>query len=300
MINDLEQGGLKVPDVESFSKALKLIWIKKLLDPLNSSAWKCMLVDDLEHFGGDKILCLPITGFFKDKNVSGFWKEIFNIWASVQLFHTTTPESLLAQPIFLNKCIKIDNSTIFKPSWIVHDVIYVNDLVNARGKIKSFADFIADFNVNCSLLEYNSVISAIPRQWRKQINEYGEKLFEVRSKDLKFIKSQRKITQYFYKKIIKSKIDEPKGTHDKWERDLECIMDPETWEQYHYLPYLETCESKIQTLQFRITNRIFFTNTMLMKRKLLEHEQCSFCLAQRETLLHLFMDVIGSSAYGHV
>ena len=40
MINDFSEGGLKMIDIESFNKSLKSSWIKKYLDPENSSSWK--------------------------------------------------------------------------------------------------------------------------------------------------------------------------------------------------------------------------------------------------------------------
>ena len=46
-------------------------------------------------------------------------------------------------------------------------------------------------------------------------------------------------------------------------------------------PFIETDDSKLQTLQFRINH----TNTFLMKIKIKESEQCTFCHSARETLI---------------
>ena len=40
MIKDFSEGGLKMIDIQSFNKSLKSSWIKKYLDPENSSSWK--------------------------------------------------------------------------------------------------------------------------------------------------------------------------------------------------------------------------------------------------------------------
>ena len=42
IIDPYETGGLKMPQVESFCKALKMAWINKLLDPLNIALWKTL------------------------------------------------------------------------------------------------------------------------------------------------------------------------------------------------------------------------------------------------------------------
>ena len=43
MINDYAEGGLKMIDIQSFSKALKATWIRKYLDTSNQGKWKLFL-----------------------------------------------------------------------------------------------------------------------------------------------------------------------------------------------------------------------------------------------------------------
>ena len=43
------EGGLKTIDIESFNKSLKSSWIKKYLDPENSSSWKSFFDLELNH-----------------------------------------------------------------------------------------------------------------------------------------------------------------------------------------------------------------------------------------------------------
>ena len=43
MINDYAEGGLKMIDIQSFSKALKATWIRKYLDTTNQGKWKLFL-----------------------------------------------------------------------------------------------------------------------------------------------------------------------------------------------------------------------------------------------------------------
>jgi hypothetical protein len=41
--------GLKMPHIQSFIHALKVSWIKKILDPLNQGPWKVLISDHLVH-----------------------------------------------------------------------------------------------------------------------------------------------------------------------------------------------------------------------------------------------------------
>ena len=52
MINDLGAGGLKMIDISSFNKSLKITWIKKYLDNNNNGKWKIFFDVELEKYGG--------------------------------------------------------------------------------------------------------------------------------------------------------------------------------------------------------------------------------------------------------
>jgi hypothetical protein len=43
IINEYEEGGLKMSHIQFFYKAFKMSWLHKLLDPFNHSPWKLLL-----------------------------------------------------------------------------------------------------------------------------------------------------------------------------------------------------------------------------------------------------------------
>ena len=51
MINDLGAGGLKMIDISSFNKCLKITWIKKYLDNNNKGKWKIFFDVDVKKHG---------------------------------------------------------------------------------------------------------------------------------------------------------------------------------------------------------------------------------------------------------
>jgi hypothetical protein len=48
IINNYEEEGLKLPHIQSFCKTLKMSWLHKLLDPMNMSPWKILLLSYIE------------------------------------------------------------------------------------------------------------------------------------------------------------------------------------------------------------------------------------------------------------
>ena len=65
MINDYEQGGLKMIDLKTFNKALKISWLQKYFDPKNKSKWKLFLEKTVEKRGGE----LVFSGFLKKEDI---------------------------------------------------------------------------------------------------------------------------------------------------------------------------------------------------------------------------------------
>ena len=84
-MNNYEEGGLKLPHIESFCYALKLSWIPKLLDPMNHYQWKLLLLDKIENIEGDKVwLILKKVGIQKiSTNFNPFCRDIFLNWSTI-------------------------------------------------------------------------------------------------------------------------------------------------------------------------------------------------------------------------
>ena len=61
LINDYENGGLKMVDLSSFNKSLKTTWIGKYLDTSNHGKWKEIVFLELEKHGDSLIFKVPLT-----------------------------------------------------------------------------------------------------------------------------------------------------------------------------------------------------------------------------------------------
>ena len=83
-------------DIESFNKSLKSSWIKKYLDPENSSSWKSFFDLELQSNGGKTLFLGNLTR--KDAccfiEVSDpFIKEILEIWCEASFTENLTSEA---------------------------------------------------------------------------------------------------------------------------------------------------------------------------------------------------------------
>ena len=86
IINDYSNGGLKMIDIQSFTKSLKATWIKKYLDEGNQGEWKYFFDVELERHGGSIVLTSNLNKKDTIENLkikNCFIKETLLIWAEV-------------------------------------------------------------------------------------------------------------------------------------------------------------------------------------------------------------------------
>ena len=55
LIQNYDNGGLRMTDIASFNKALKSVWIRKYLDESNKGKWKGFFDAELEKLGGQTV-----------------------------------------------------------------------------------------------------------------------------------------------------------------------------------------------------------------------------------------------------
>ena len=120
IIADYENGGLKMLDINSFLKAQKATWVKRLLSPDNAS-WKALpklFLDDL--LGLDTFKC-NMTCTEKPKDFPGFYWQIIKNWNEIKNILThdepKTPFEIRRETLWLNKNIKTKGKEIRWDRW---------------------------------------------------------------------------------------------------------------------------------------------------------------------------------------
>ena len=121
MISDYENGGLRMLDLNSFNKALKLSWVRKYLNENNSGKWKLLFDFQLEDYGGAEFF----RGNLDRKDVSKyinvpnpFITEIVQIWTELSFEDTVkSMEHFLSLNLWHNSLVKVGKKPIYYKSW---------------------------------------------------------------------------------------------------------------------------------------------------------------------------------------
>ena len=165
LISDYESGGLKMLDVDSFLKAQKAMWVKRLLEP-GKASWKavpCLYLDEL--LGLDTFKC-NLNCVEKPKNFPGFYWQIIKSWNEVKDLTKCeeTPFEIRRECIWLNKNITINKEAIKWTDWHDKGINIIHDIVNEDGTFLSNIEIEEKYDVKCDVFKYNILKDSIPME----------------------------------------------------------------------------------------------------------------------------------------
>ena len=129
------EGGIGAPDVESFAKALKVSWIRRWLDPRQSS-WKAILNEKFHVSDRLNILHCAIGDLqIRSRHLPKFWDQALAAWVQI-LRENCDQDDFLTQPLYLNRNLDIESSLPVSQLMIMKNlnITYVKDLYDFSAK----------------------------------------------------------------------------------------------------------------------------------------------------------------------
>ena len=133
LIGNFENGGLKDIDIESKLKALKLSWIKRLLDS-NFHPWKTLAAKLLEPVGGTKIfhsnLSMSRECHKRLTSLPTFYKQLIEFWELTSIGICDEPSFILNQSVWNNKHITKSGSPLYDTTLSNKGINYIKDIFN--------------------------------------------------------------------------------------------------------------------------------------------------------------------------
>ena len=166
MINDYEDGGLKMLNLKSFSRSLKFTWIQKYLNDESHEKWKVFIDYYLKQLGGKLIFsCNLRKDDISHISISNeFLKELLEIWTEVHFIQSNglDENDIKNQLIWYNSCIRVEKKPIYYKNWAANGIIKIKDLLDNGNDILDFGNFQKKFNnLKAHYLDFIRLISLI-------------------------------------------------------------------------------------------------------------------------------------------
>ena len=111
--SDIDQGGLKMLDIESMINARRVICLKKFLEDYPST-WKSFLNSCIFLAGGSLILHCNFDTIKLKTQFPKYYKECFDAWSGLNNSTPVTFNDVMKEIIWNNRFIRIDKKSIYR------------------------------------------------------------------------------------------------------------------------------------------------------------------------------------------
>lgn len=289
------EGGLKMINFKSFVDALKITWIRRIVQ--NKCNWQLVLKSKLSI---QKLLCCGsdyIRNFLPALK-NEFWEDVFKALLKFEYLIDVDLDknNLQHTPIFYNKYLTVDGRSFWYNTWFQKGVHYVMDLLDVQGNFYDFEVFVERTAIRTNFLQYQGVIKSIKNIIKtNNVDMKSNTQGPIIPILIHSIGQQKKGSQNIYDILNKNK-ETPTGK-DRWNKIYN--IDEKTWETIFLTPFQITKCTKLRWFQTSINHKILETNNFLHKIKLVDSPGCTFCGNVEETIPHLFWQCTRTQRFLH-
>ena len=279
----IENGGLKLTNLIDFNKALKLSWVKRILN--TSGGWQDMF-EEVVGLNRKTVWELDTQSLNECQSLckNPFWKDVLAIWSEFKELHTENVDSR-CYPIWGSFFMKNVNLIARKEDLIKQGITYINDLLSANGDRLGYQEFITRYKVKLNFVDFYGLVHSIPKKWLNSITSRLEKE-KVFQPLIQTLCAQKYVTKWAYQKRVKPLFC--RGHEEKWELLLADSCTAIEWETVYSNNFKCNTESSLRAFQYQIVLRTVPTNKFLFRCGLSNTDKCYFCEVNVETIEHLF------------
>jgi hypothetical protein len=303
LIADYKDGGLKMLDIESFIKAQKAIWIKRLTDNQKGS-WKCFPLKLLNKLlGKNTFKCSLNKQDISKANLTDFYKQVVEAWTELKCITTKTPTStnIRNECLWLNTNIQIRKQSIKWLNWSRQGINFIYDITNNDGSFITPAAMSAKTGQPCDIMKYNSLKDSIPKTWRNIIRQQNEVITEpqlhyppeilVNSKTKSIVKCKN---NELYWILVNNKQCKP-IILEKWRTKLNTEIDDKDWNIIFTIPKVVR-DTKLRAFQYKVLFNLIICKSYLHKIGKASDNLCDKC-HNVDDIIHFLHDCEETSTF---
>lgn len=290
---DYKAGGQKMIHLESFCKASKLAWVKKINHARDDNSWKILA----QHIFKEKSIPIILEG--STQNVrqlakqlrNKFWKDVLNNWAIYRDLRDKNNQDEVIQNtvIWASGFIKNENLLARKNYYMANGLKYLKDMLNFDTlNFKSIPVLQQQYNINMTFFDHLCLINSIPRRIKQAISRHRPPIVDCAFGMLvSDICNAPKVCRYAYTFLVQQ-LTQDINAKTKWENIIGHQLENKEWEHIFVLPNTTTLDATLRTFQYKIIHRVLPSNKLLHTYNIRAEPWCDDCNNTPETLEHLF------------
>jgi exonuclease III len=300
LIGDYNSGGYKMVDLTSYIQSIKIRWMERLINtPGVWKKWvekKCKV--NLAYLARSNIKYKDLPFKFKKGSM---WDEMWQEWCKENYKKAENIEEIMNQSLWFNSDLRINKDAVNWKKWEGQGIRWMADILEENNlnelRILKKWELEDRYGIEIGQLEYNSLLTTIPKEWKRQIRRQGhlnEVDVEEEKEDYKLIdkiQDNKRPLNFIYKKKIEKEHELPLNALNKWRRDLRITATNKEILKDHTENHWSILSNKLRSFNCNFLNRNVPTNRSLTIMKQKTDENCSFCGNKtKETLLHQYWE----------
>ena len=190
----------------------------------------------------------------------------------------------------------IGSKMLFHPNLKLSEHFYnagiqkIGQLYKEQGRAKSWRELTEEYNLHVgSYMVWLSMSKSIPRTW-KDILKHQENENDLSGlislEGLEGTLYSKLSSKAIYKALVANVFQRP-SAQDTIQKRTDRNID---WRKAYMISRKCTIDSHTRIFQYKILNNILYLNDRLFKMNLVESQMCSFCIGEKETVEHLFLN----------
>ena len=214
----------------------------------------------------------------------GFWRDVLFVWVHYNNANPKAKEEFQMQWLWYNSHNQIGKKPTFLQKAYSAGLETVEQLFNLEGGLIEMEICTKMFDL--TVLEWNSIVSAIPKGWKKSLGETLSISIKPSYK-CKQIKDQMKEVALIYRNIAENYVFLNNFT-EKWNQEFEIEFD----EFYSALRNINsvTNQVKLRSFQYRMLYRALILNDKLYKWNITQTSLCMWCQEYVENVRHFYWE----------
>ena len=283
----VENGGLKLPNVQIMNKSSRIAWVGRMLQ-LTDNPFVQVLQQKIR---------LPLNTIVRtdfderwiaSRPIPEFYKEMLVWFKGVQpMVSPTTGKTIRMQSIWHNNVIRVQNRTLASRQMMEQEVVLIDDITDNEGALLTHEALLESYpTARVNPLVYMGWCRAIPRQWRQTLVGSAPLTVDERREEAGIVIQGKEValsnikSSYFYIKQIPDNIP---NAQRRWE--AEGIDFGNDWRSIYEMSFKVTTSTRLQSLQHRIIHRYFPNRKFLYTRQVINDPFCDNC-GEVDTLQH--------------
>lgn len=294
MIQDIQEGGLRLADLETRIRVIHINWLKFMWNNPQSTISRWVQKNlGIEHIGTIILSNLDHTATFDHRQT--FIKQIFNTWAKLHISQPTIELEVQEELLWYNKYILVGMETVFWKKWYEAGIVHINDILHeTEPRFLTHVELHNKFGVPASFLQILQLRTAIPVIWKRKIVSSRAQELVVSPTFKKHDSTPLNILKHTSKQLYYDIIRHKKpavSSQSKWNENFSVTIETqnEYWAEIYKRPYMSGRDTKLQSFQFRICHRIIPCNKFLRNIRIRPDDNCSFCQEQDSIQHFLFL-----------